>query len=203
MHLKMAEALGTVHTRGRRLLRRLWWPIGPKLVFVQMAAQVREIMDISGITDVVFRCHPPQADVSNVTVQRLSGHFCILVHVSQLNYVHMQLAATEFSFRKYIPDGQIGTYSRCFILFCSAIQCGVVHADTRDCNTRGRLLLRAEVGTGEMVARGSRVWGHAESSRLRVPRNQLYSPFKFALQPVAWPTDFLKIFLGNPELYYS
>jgi hypothetical protein len=30
---KMAEALGTVHTRGRRLLREGWWPEGPKLVF--------------------------------------------------------------------------------------------------------------------------------------------------------------------------
>jgi hypothetical protein len=27
MHLKMAEALGTVHTRGKG-----WWPVGPKLV---------------------------------------------------------------------------------------------------------------------------------------------------------------------------
>jgi hypothetical protein len=29
MHLKMAEALGTVRTRGRGLLRGWWWPVGP------------------------------------------------------------------------------------------------------------------------------------------------------------------------------
>jgi hypothetical protein len=43
--LKIAEALGTVHTRGRGLLRVRWWPVGPKLVFDQTAAQVSEIMD--------------------------------------------------------------------------------------------------------------------------------------------------------------
>jgi hypothetical protein len=31
----MAEALGTVHTRGRGLLRGWWWPVGSKLVFDQ------------------------------------------------------------------------------------------------------------------------------------------------------------------------
>jgi hypothetical protein len=34
-----------VHTRGRRLVRRWWWPVGPKLVFDQMAAPVPEIKD--------------------------------------------------------------------------------------------------------------------------------------------------------------
>jgi hypothetical protein len=29
----MAEALGTVHTQGRGLIRGLWWPGDPKLVF--------------------------------------------------------------------------------------------------------------------------------------------------------------------------
>jgi hypothetical protein len=47
MHLKMAEALGTVHTRGRGLLQGWWWPIGPKLVFDKMAVPVPEIMDSS------------------------------------------------------------------------------------------------------------------------------------------------------------
>jgi hypothetical protein len=37
MHLKM----GTVHTRGRGLLREWWWPVSPKLVFHQMAARPR------------------------------------------------------------------------------------------------------------------------------------------------------------------
>jgi hypothetical protein len=44
---KMAEALATTHTRGRVLLREQWWPIGPKLIFNQMAAPVPEIMDSS------------------------------------------------------------------------------------------------------------------------------------------------------------
>jgi hypothetical protein len=47
MHLKMAEKLGTVHTRGRKLLRGWRWPVGPKLVFDQMVAPVPEIMDSS------------------------------------------------------------------------------------------------------------------------------------------------------------
>jgi hypothetical protein len=34
-----------VHKCGRRLLQGWWWPVGPKLVFVQMAASVLEIMD--------------------------------------------------------------------------------------------------------------------------------------------------------------
>jgi hypothetical protein len=29
----MSETLGTVHMRGRGLLRGWWWPVGPKLVF--------------------------------------------------------------------------------------------------------------------------------------------------------------------------
>jgi hypothetical protein len=41
---KMAEALGTVHTRGRELFRGLWWLVGPKLVFDLMGAPVPEIM---------------------------------------------------------------------------------------------------------------------------------------------------------------
>jgi hypothetical protein len=41
MHLKMA--LGVVHTQGRALLRRAWWPVGPKLVFDQMAAPSKQI----------------------------------------------------------------------------------------------------------------------------------------------------------------
>jgi hypothetical protein len=46
---KMAELLGTMHTCGRGLHQRLWWPVGPKLVFDQMAAWVQEIMDSSEI----------------------------------------------------------------------------------------------------------------------------------------------------------
>jgi hypothetical protein len=45
--LKMAEALETVHTHGRGLLRGWWCPIGPKLFFNQMAAPVPELMDCS------------------------------------------------------------------------------------------------------------------------------------------------------------
>jgi hypothetical protein len=41
----MAEAVGTMHTRGSELLRGRWWPIEPELVSYQMAAQVPEIMD--------------------------------------------------------------------------------------------------------------------------------------------------------------
>jgi hypothetical protein len=44
---KIAEALRTVHTCGRGLLRVWWWPIGPKLVSDQKAAPVPEIMDCS------------------------------------------------------------------------------------------------------------------------------------------------------------
>jgi hypothetical protein len=40
----MAEALGSVQTRGRGLLRGWWWLIGPKLVFDQMATNVSESM---------------------------------------------------------------------------------------------------------------------------------------------------------------
>jgi hypothetical protein len=42
---KMAEALGTVHARGSGLLQWKWWPVGPKLFFDQIAAQVLKIMD--------------------------------------------------------------------------------------------------------------------------------------------------------------
>jgi hypothetical protein len=45
MHLRMAEALGTVPTRGKGLLREWWWPVDPKLVFDRMAAAVPESMD--------------------------------------------------------------------------------------------------------------------------------------------------------------
>jgi hypothetical protein len=45
MQLKMAESLGTVHTRRRGLLWGWWWPLGPKLVFDQMATPVPVIMD--------------------------------------------------------------------------------------------------------------------------------------------------------------
>jgi hypothetical protein len=45
MHLKLAEALGKMHTLGWGLLRGWWWPVGPKLVFNQVAAPVQEIMD--------------------------------------------------------------------------------------------------------------------------------------------------------------
>jgi hypothetical protein len=38
----MSEALGTVHIRGRELLRG---PVSPKLVFEQIVAPVPEIMD--------------------------------------------------------------------------------------------------------------------------------------------------------------
>jgi hypothetical protein len=41
---KMAEALGTVHTHGRGLLRGCWWLVGPELVFDQMAAPGPEII---------------------------------------------------------------------------------------------------------------------------------------------------------------
>jgi hypothetical protein len=37
--------LGTVHTRGRGLLREWLWSVGPKLAFDQMAASVPQIMD--------------------------------------------------------------------------------------------------------------------------------------------------------------
>jgi hypothetical protein len=42
---KMVEELEMVHTCGRALLQGRWWPVGPKLVFDQMAAPVPEIMD--------------------------------------------------------------------------------------------------------------------------------------------------------------
>jgi hypothetical protein len=41
----MADSPGTAHARGRELLRGWWWPVGPKLVFEQMAASVPEITD--------------------------------------------------------------------------------------------------------------------------------------------------------------
>jgi hypothetical protein len=47
MHLEMAEALKTLNMRGRGLLRGRWWPVGPKLVFDQMAAAFPEIIDDS------------------------------------------------------------------------------------------------------------------------------------------------------------
>jgi hypothetical protein len=42
---KMAECLETEHTCGRGPLRRWLWPVGPKLVFEQMAAPVPEVMN--------------------------------------------------------------------------------------------------------------------------------------------------------------
>jgi hypothetical protein len=51
----MAEAWGTVHTLGKGLLRGWWWPVGPKLVFDQMAAPVPEI--INGSLYICFFSH--------------------------------------------------------------------------------------------------------------------------------------------------
>jgi hypothetical protein len=42
------KGLGKVHMGGRGLHRGWWWPVGPKLVFDQMAAPVPEIMDVCG-----------------------------------------------------------------------------------------------------------------------------------------------------------
>jgi hypothetical protein len=47
MRLKMTEALGTVHTPWRGLLRGWWWPVDPKSVFKLMADPVPEIKDAS------------------------------------------------------------------------------------------------------------------------------------------------------------
>jgi hypothetical protein len=44
---KMSQTPRTVHMRGIGLLRWRWWPLGPKLVFDQMAALVPDIMDRS------------------------------------------------------------------------------------------------------------------------------------------------------------
>jgi hypothetical protein len=41
---KIAEALVMVHMWGREVLRGWWWPVGPNLVFDQMAAPVLEIV---------------------------------------------------------------------------------------------------------------------------------------------------------------
>jgi hypothetical protein len=49
----MVEALGTVQTRGRGLVRRWCWPVDPTLVFDQMAAPVPEIMDIHNIPSII------------------------------------------------------------------------------------------------------------------------------------------------------
>jgi hypothetical protein len=42
---EMAEGLGTVHSRGRELLRGWWWPTDPKVVSYQMATPAPEVMD--------------------------------------------------------------------------------------------------------------------------------------------------------------
>jgi hypothetical protein len=42
---KIREALGTMHTLRRGLLRELWWPVGSKLIFDEIEAVVSEIMD--------------------------------------------------------------------------------------------------------------------------------------------------------------
>jgi hypothetical protein len=41
----MAGTLEMVHKREKGLFGGWWWPVGPKLVFDQMAAPVPEIMD--------------------------------------------------------------------------------------------------------------------------------------------------------------
>jgi hypothetical protein len=41
----MAEALRTLRTQGRGVFLGWWWPVGPNLVFDQMAVPVPEIMD--------------------------------------------------------------------------------------------------------------------------------------------------------------
>jgi hypothetical protein len=61
--LKMAEALGTVHTSGRGLLPGWWWPAGSKLVFDQMAAPVPEIMDTPVFWFFSRYCRELQSDV--------------------------------------------------------------------------------------------------------------------------------------------
>jgi hypothetical protein len=54
----MAEALGTVHTRGWGLLRGWWWTVGLKLVFYKLAAPVPKIMDVYGnlVADILLLC---------------------------------------------------------------------------------------------------------------------------------------------------
>jgi hypothetical protein len=44
-NIRAAEVV--VHTRRRRLLPGRWWPVGPKLVFDQMADPIPEIMEHS------------------------------------------------------------------------------------------------------------------------------------------------------------
>jgi hypothetical protein len=43
----MAEALGTLHTRGMGLFHGWWWSVSPKLFFDVMAAPIPNIMDVS------------------------------------------------------------------------------------------------------------------------------------------------------------
>jgi hypothetical protein len=49
MHLKNGRSTGNGACRRRGLLRGWWWPVGPKLVFDQMAAPVPEIMDVISV----------------------------------------------------------------------------------------------------------------------------------------------------------
>jgi hypothetical protein len=67
MHLKMAQALWKVHTRGRGLCREKWRPVDPELVFSQMAAPVMEIVDGSSYFVML------QTDTINVVL--ITSHF--------------------------------------------------------------------------------------------------------------------------------
>jgi hypothetical protein len=43
-HLVLLTALGTVHTHGMGLLRRLWWPVGPKLLMPSWQHRARKLL---------------------------------------------------------------------------------------------------------------------------------------------------------------
>jgi hypothetical protein len=88
---KMAEALGTVHTRGRGLLRGRWSPVGPKLVFDQMAEPVPEIMD-----DCLYQ-YPSYSEWKQYD-------FCKLYHMSSCSSMYFSACFTLTS-----PDVSVNT----------------------------------------------------------------------------------------------
>jgi hypothetical protein len=59
-YIKMAETLGTVHTRTRGLLRRWWWPVGPQFSAAFPVSSLNSDVERSNCVScmsAIYHCH--------------------------------------------------------------------------------------------------------------------------------------------------